>query len=613
MLEINEESLHNKLLEHKNHIGFNCAEGSLIIASGLAFVYTIVSGKINNNILNIVSWCFAIGQIIYGLAQVIIALKTKFNAEKLYREIVKLDVSAHRYSLIAIKDSFMGYKSNRILTKYFEGKWNEYMFLSFPTAAERDEESLKNAIGAALKIPRDVIHLYQKASIYQPKISQDWNTVRAYYNTYYVVYIDSFPELLKNNEFEIDGVHYKWMTLEQMEREAEKKEHNKNERRTFARYIFTPARYTDLYSEPRKNVWKMPHNVCIRLNRKCDLSCKFCLACSENTLMLSTDVVKQCLCLLKNNGVRRARLGGGEPTRHPGFMEIVRYSVNLGMDTIVYSNLYDVDKIIPELIKYPIRVVTSLHGDESFHDFITQTEGAYQRTYNNIVKLVSYNIPVTIHMVLMNENVHMVEQVVVEAIKIGVDKVTIQTLIPRERGREFLMKSTHNRRERPVHGHRGGSRGRFYYRITTFEGRPWDARDPYKTTFMALKHEIRLSIWRKQKETPGVEKAPGVSSPQRKESGRSGRDDGELRFWVRPGHPYKAVTSISQAEALAHGLTHLHHLVFAAVLARELDWCAALQDAREDARPWGVVGIGLRSDVWVEVRRDDHRPAVLVT
>lgn len=62
VLEINEESLHNKLLEHKNHIGFNCAEGSLIIASGLAFVYTIVSGKINNNILNIVSWGFAGGQ-----------------------------------------------------------------------------------------------------------------------------------------------------------------------------------------------------------------------------------------------------------------------------------------------------------------------------------------------------------------------------------------------------------------------------------------------------------------------------------------------------------------------------------------------------------------------
>ena len=96
------------------------------------------------------------------------------------------------------------------------------------------------------------------------------------------------------------------------------------------------------------------------------------------------------------------------------------------------------------------------------------------------------------------------------------------------------MKSTHNRRERPIHGHRGGSRGRFYYRITTFEERPWDARDPHKTTFMTLKHAIRLSIWQRQKETPGVEKAPGVSSPQRKESGRSGRDDGELRFGYDP-------------------------------------------------------------------------------
>lgn len=107
-------------------------------------------------------------------------------------------------------------------------------------------------------------------------------------------------------------------------------------------------------------------------------------------------------------------------------------------------------------------------------------------------------------------------------------------LVPLNFGYEFKIKSTHNRRERPVCGHRGRSRGPFYYRITTFGKGPWDARDPHKTTFMALKHVIRLSIWQRQKETPGVEKAPGVSSPQRKESGRSGRDDGELRFGYDP-------------------------------------------------------------------------------
>lgn len=44
---------------------------------------------------------------------------------------------------------------------------------------------------------------------------------------------------------------------------------------------------------------------------------------------------------------------------------------------------------------------------------------------------------------------------------------------------DFYVKSTHNRRERPVYGYRGGSRGRLYYMITTFEERPWDARDPH--------------------------------------------------------------------------------------------------------------------------------------
>lgn len=35
----------------------------------------------------------------------------------------------------------------------------------------------------------------------------------------------------------------------------------------------------------------------------------------------------------------------------------------------------------------------------------------------------------------------------------------------------IMGKSLRNRLERPFHGHRGGSRGRIYYRFTTFEER----------------------------------------------------------------------------------------------------------------------------------------------
>lgn len=60
-----------------------------------------------------------------------------------------------------------------------------------------------------------------------------------------------------------------------------------------------------------------------------------------------------------------------------------------------------------------------------------------------------------------------------------VDDEQIERMALAKKIDRYYAKSTHNRRERPVYGHRGGSRGRFYYRITTFEERPWDARDPH--------------------------------------------------------------------------------------------------------------------------------------
>ena len=447
MLEINKESLHNKILEHKNHIGFDWIKGALTIAAGLAFVCTIISGNISNILLITIFSIFAGAQILYGGYQIYKAIITKFSAEELYKEIEALDVSFHRYSLVAIRDSFRGFESNRILAKYYEDDWDEFMFLSFPTAIERDEDSLKDEIAGALKIPANSIHVFHKAAFYQPKFSKSkkWNKVRAYYHTYYVVYVDSFPEhLKKDEEFIIDGIRYKWMTLKQMEQEAADKETNEDVRQTFSRYIYTPNQNDNIIKEPSKAVLEFPFNVCIRLNRKCSLSCKFCLACDNKDLELSTDNVKQCLRVLKSNGVKRARLCGGEPTAHPGILEIVKYSLSLNMETIIYSNLYDVEDVLPELKKLPVSVVTSIHGDKQYHDEITQIEGSYEKTCENIKQLINAGIPTMLHMVLTNTNVDKVEFVIQKAIELGVKKVTIQTLIPRENGRYFMDQSNLN-------------------------------------------------------------------------------------------------------------------------------------------------------------------------
>ena len=71
------------------------------------------------------------------------------------------------------------------------------------------------------------------------------------------------------------------------------------------------------------------------------------------------------------------------------------------------------------------------------------------------------------------------------------------------------------------------------------------------------------------------------------------------------------VTSISQTEAFAHGVAHLHLLRRAAVRPAELDGIAALQDAVEHAPPSLFAGRVVDAPR-VEVRGDDHGLAGLV-
>lgn len=179
-----------------------------------------------------------------------------------------------------------------------------------------------------------------------------------------------------------------------------------------------------------------PQNICIRLNRICNLSCVFCLA-NNKQKELSTDQIYYALKYFKLHGIKKACLGGGEPTLREDFMEIVKFCITLGLKTTIYSNLVNIDNIIDDLVQYPVSITTSIHGNQTTHDLITRP-GAYESTYRNINKLISYNIEVAIHSVLMKENYSCVENVIQNAIATGIKKISFQTLIPRGRGAELF-------------------------------------------------------------------------------------------------------------------------------------------------------------------------------
>lgn len=181
---------------------------------------------------------------------------------------------------------------------------------------------------------------------------------------------------------------------------------------------------------------EFPHDVCIRLNRICNLNCSFCLA-NQSCEGLSTEQIFFAINYLKSNGIKKARLAGGEPTLRSDFLEIVDFCQILGLKTIIYSNLTEIDQIFNELVKYPVSFTTSIHGNLEFHNQVTQ-KGAYESTIRNVKKLIKYGKEVNFHSVIMKENFKYAEQVVEKAIEIGVKKISFQTLIPRGKGKNLF-------------------------------------------------------------------------------------------------------------------------------------------------------------------------------
>ena len=439
-LDIEDSSLESLLQNHRDHIGGSWISGVVEIVGGLSFILAIHSEKFEIFVLEIGCYIIASVLVVTGLLHFYKGTgKREYDVSKLLADIKKLSTTESQYSLVAIVNNFEGEAANKVLLRYLKDDWKTYMFLSYRTAFENDEHNIKSRVAADLNIHRSQIEVKFLTEIpYQPKYSLDVKSVRMYHNKYYQVFIRNFPNELRQSKFILDKVKYKWMTVQEMWEDSQIRTNNDDVLKVFEKYIFNTEQ------EPEKPKMGIPESVYIRLNRVCDLHCAFCLA-DETARGLTIGQIKRILNTLNSQGVTVARLTGGEPTLRPDFWEILDYCTELGMSIILYSNLYSVTDIIDRLKQYTISVATSIHGDENFHDKITK-KGAYKKTYENIVRLTRANIPVTIHMVVMNQNYMLAENVIKEAIDAGVKKVTFQTLIPREKGAE-LFKNGENESE----------------------------------------------------------------------------------------------------------------------------------------------------------------------
>ena len=123
----------------------------------------------------------------------------------------------HNHSLVAIKNTFNN-TSNKFLV-YYDERQDCKLFSNYKTIDTDNEAALIDYIAADLDCDKRKINCKYITSRIQSKYSYSHNENRIYNHRLYEINISHFPERIKHNDFTINGKHYYWMSISDMERD----------------------------------------------------------------------------------------------------------------------------------------------------------------------------------------------------------------------------------------------------------------------------------------------------------------------------------------------------------------------------------------------------------
>lgn len=228
LLSINDDKLDKLLNSRKSHIGVGINKAFMDIFTSIATAFTFYLIP-EGSIPELLRWGLILLSFIYAIYVIISSLKSLvsgYNYKTLEEEIVGLDETKHRHSLVAIKNTFSTHP-NKFLV-YWDERWKCYLFPNYRTAKENDCAKVSNAVSNALGINGSVKTSKVAERVTTKKSFSHNNQLRTYAHTLYAVDIDPFPEVAKENEFYISGRRYRWMSLRDMEQDINIMEKNKD-------------------------------------------------------------------------------------------------------------------------------------------------------------------------------------------------------------------------------------------------------------------------------------------------------------------------------------------------------------------------------------------------
>ena len=143
--------------------------------------------------------------------------KNKYDHNILLNDIQKLDKIQHKHSLVAIR--FPDTSAEKKYLVYYDERWDCKLFLNYKTVDRADEESVINKVSADLNVDKSQINCRYISSKVQEKYSESHQENRIYNHRLYEIKIQVFPEDEQKENFVVNGRHYYWMSISDMERD----------------------------------------------------------------------------------------------------------------------------------------------------------------------------------------------------------------------------------------------------------------------------------------------------------------------------------------------------------------------------------------------------------
>jgi len=149
----------------------------------------------------------------------------------------------------------------------------------------------------------------------------------------------------------------------------------------------------------------------LELTLGCNLKCVHCYADSDVSRFKRDKLTPQDYKRLINEGraagCSAIQFIGGEATLNKNLPDFIRYAYALGYDSIeVFTNAtYLTDELLNVFKETKTCMAFSFYSaNEKLHDAITQVEGSFVRTVENIRKFVSAGIPLRGNIIVMQQN-----------------------------------------------------------------------------------------------------------------------------------------------------------------------------------------------------------------